>query len=90
MRSARLILDEPTPFGEDLGCGQKPVEISHKEAKKRLEHIDPLLTGDKGTGGPDAPSPTDNPIRAIQYGMNGFHEQVVDTYLNLRNKTIVR
>ena len=83
MRSAGLILDKPIPFGDYLGCGQKPIEMSCKEAKKRLEHIDPLRTGDKGTGGPGALSPTNNPIRAIQYGMKGFHEQVIDTYLNL-------
>ena len=46
MRSAGLILDEPTPFGDYLGCGQKPIEISREQARKRLEHIDQLRTGD--------------------------------------------
>ena len=85
MRSAGLILDKPIPFGDYLGCGQKPIGISREEARKRLEHGDQLRTGDRctGTGEPDARSPTDNPIRAIRYGMKGFHAQVVDTYLNL-------
>ena len=87
MRSAGLILDEPTPFRDYLGCGQKPIEISRKEAKKRLEHIDPLRTGDKGTGGPDALSPTDNPIRAIQYvetfGLK--RSSTFDVFLKVKN-----
>ena len=74
MEKATSKLDAPQPFGDYLGCGPAPITITREQAKKRLEHIDPIRIGSGGTGEPDgsAEQRTNRPIRAIRYDVKGF------------------
>ena len=47
MEQAGLELDPPTPFGDYLGCGQYRHDTTVREAKRRLEHIYPLVHNTK-------------------------------------------
>ena len=47
MEQAGLELDPPTPFGDYLGCGQFRHDTTVREAKRRLEHIYPLVHNTK-------------------------------------------
>ena len=43
---AGLLIDEPQPFGQCLGCGQRTINISQEEVGERLTHItSPFSTG---------------------------------------------
>ena len=46
-----LVLDQPTPLGDYLGCGQFPVHVSPAEVQRRLEHVRPPLQEVEGQKG---------------------------------------
>ena len=76
MRQSGLVLDDPAPLGDYLGCGQFPILIAPEEAQRRLEHTRPLLENTIDeikalTGSPP------KPVRAIRYNMFGFFKQCV-------------
>ena len=74
-----LVLDPPTPLGDYLGCGQFPVHISPQEAQRRLENVQPLISGIEGI----KEVKTGQPVKAIRYNMFGFFRQCVEVYCEL-------
>ena len=47
LKDAGLLLDDPTPLGDYLGCGQFPLHVLPEEAQRRLEQAYPLVEGRK-------------------------------------------
>ncbi len=47
LKDAGLLLDNPTPLGDYLGCGQFPLHVPPEEAQRRLEQAYPLVEGHK-------------------------------------------
>ncbi len=82
MRQHGLVLDQPTPLGAYLGCGQRPHQLSAQEAQRRLENVHPLL---KKAGAMTDASKVGNKVNAIRYEMTGFFKQCVDVYCDLAN-----